>query len=110
LREVVAVEVAVARAGGVRQVDVGHAPAGHLVHLAAVAFDPGEAPQVLFALDRDDSDLARAAAVRVRSDLEPHLPAGGLFEGRVDVVGRRELASRDGEDVFARLDVDARPA
>src|SRR6185295_16657427 len=63
LREIVAVEIAVAGAGGVREIDVSDPAAGAFVDQAPVPFDPGETPEVFLALHRHDRDVARAAAV-----------------------------------------------
>ena len=68
LREEVALEVGVARAGGVGHVDVGDAPAGGLVDLAQVALDPVAVAQRQLARDRHDLHRARAGAVGVRAD------------------------------------------
>src|SRR5256885_16308108 len=55
------------------EVHVAHASARQVRHLAPVALDPGEAPQVLFTRHRDDRHVACALAVGRRPHLEHQL-------------------------------------
>jgi hypothetical protein len=106
----VAVEVGVAGAASVGHVDVGHLAAGKLVDLAAIALDPVK-------LRRPSSSgigttvTSRAAefdALWVRPDADHGLPAGGTVEELIKIVGGVKVASVNGEQVLALLDVDAR--
>ena len=82
LREEVALEVGVARAGRVGHVDVGDPPLGPLVDLAEVALDPGAVAQRRLVGDRLDDDRAGAGAVGLGADLELDPLAGGSLEER----------------------------
>ena len=107
LRVEVAVEEGEAAGGRVGHVDVRHAPAGRLVHVAPVVLDPGEVPQRLLAGDRHHGHLARAVARRARADPEHDALADGPFEEAEDAVGGGQRAAVDGQQVLAGGDVDA---
>src|SRR6202034_1351464 len=107
LREEVAVEIRIAAPGGVRQINVGEFSTARLVHFAAIGFDPVKIAKRVLAGNGDDGDVAGARAVRIRTDLEDHLLAGGFLEQLVDFVRGGEVLAADGEQIFARLDVDA---
>lgn len=107
LGEKVAIEVGVAAAGGVGQIDVGELAVAELVDFAAVGLDPGEIAERGFAFERNNGDFTRAGGVGVGSDAQERGFAGGFFEEAVDLVGAANVAAVDGEKVFAFDDVDA---
>ena len=108
LREEVALEVRVARAGRVGHVDVGHAALGPLVDLAQVALDPVAVAQRRLVRDRLDDDGAGPGAVGLGADLELGPLADGALEVRVDLAVGLDVLAVDGQQVVAGLDVHAR--
>ena len=105
LRKVVTVEIGVATSGSVGQPDVGQLAASHLIHFAAIPFDPCQVTQTTFVRHRHDRDFARAGAVRVGADTNHDLFVRGVLKETVDVLSSRKIAAIHREQVLACLHV-----
>src|SRR5579862_4273613 len=87
---------------------VRNAATSGLIDAATVALNPCKMAQVLFTLDRYDSDVAGILAVRIRAHFEHDLFPRGLFEKAVDVIRSVQVAAVHRQNVISRLDVNAR--
>src|SRR5208337_1453781 len=76
----------------VRKVNIGEFAAAHLIHFAAVLFDPRQVPQSRLTLNRYNRNVARSTAVGIRTYSNYNLLSGRFFEERIHVLRRPHLA------------------
>src|SRR5215467_16142915 len=106
LSEVVAVEGGVAAESRIGKIDVGDFAVAKLLRLAQIAFNPGPVAQIGFALDGDYGDIVRAFSVRCGTNAENGASVCRPREEFKYFIASTELATVDGEQIFAFLNVD----
>ncbi len=98
LREEVAVEVGEAAVLGVGHIDVAEFAAAEVDRLSRrLSSIHARLRSADFAGERNHDDVARAAAVGIRSDSDRRLLPGGLLEVRVHLAVGMNLLAVDGE-------------
>ena len=108
LREEIALEVSVAQARRIGHVHIRHLAIGGRIDLAHIAFDPIAVAQGIFGRHGHHGNRARALAVGRWPHGQVDGLAGRVLEGAVDIRRRQQRTTVDGQQVFARLDVQAR--
>ena len=108
LREEIALEVLVSRAGRVGHVHICDPPVRGFVDPREVALHPVPVPQRALVRHRHDIDGAGPCSIRRRADGDRDDPAGRVLEPAVEVLRRRERDPFDRQQVFARFDLDSR--